>query len=55
MMFFYMYCDKSQAPINPIANIAFEEISVTVERDVSGQMGNIHHWNNKLFLAIGAG
>ena len=55
MVFFYMYCHKSQAAINSIAKIAFEEVSITVERNVSGKVGNKHHWDNKLVLAKGAG
>ena len=54
MMFLYMYCHTSQAPINSIAKIAFEEVSVTVERNVSGKVGNKHNWYNKLVLAKGA-
>ena len=51
MMFLYMYCDTSQAPINYIANIAFEEISVTVEPNMAGKVRDKHYWDDELVIA----
>ena len=50
MMFFYMYCDNSRAPINSIANIAFEEISVTVEPNMAGKVRDKHYWDDELVI-----
>ena len=55
MVFFDMSRHTSQAAINSIAKVAFEEVSVTVERNVSGKVRNKHNWDNKLVLAKGAG
>ena len=51
MVFFDMSRHKSQAAINSIAKIAFEEVSVTVERNVSDKVRDKHNWENKLVIA----